>query len=245
VSDSSQGPGWWQASDGKWYPPEQAPGYQQPATPAGGPYGAPYGGGPAGGANVDVGAAFSYGWNKFVENIGDIIIIWLIVIAVQVVFGILGRSVSGIFATLVVQAVGFIVSAIAQIGLVRVGLLITAGRKPTPQEAFKTDQLGPYIIVAILTGIGVFIGFFALCIGAIIVAFLLYFAPYYVLDQRQDPVAALQSSFQLTTKNFGTVGVFALLAFIVSFCTCGLAAPIVQIGAAYLYRNLNGQPVAP
>ena len=25
MSDSSQGPGWWQASDGKWYPPEQHP----------------------------------------------------------------------------------------------------------------------------------------------------------------------------------------------------------------------------
>ncbi len=26
MSDVSQGPGWWQASDGKWYPPESAPG---------------------------------------------------------------------------------------------------------------------------------------------------------------------------------------------------------------------------
>jgi hypothetical protein len=26
MSDTSQGPGWWEASDGKWYPPEQAPG---------------------------------------------------------------------------------------------------------------------------------------------------------------------------------------------------------------------------
>lgn len=36
MSDAPQGPGWWQASDGKWYPPESAP------PPAGGsPYGAP------------------------------------------------------------------------------------------------------------------------------------------------------------------------------------------------------------
>jgi len=27
VSEVSQGPGWWLASDGRWYPPEQAPGY--------------------------------------------------------------------------------------------------------------------------------------------------------------------------------------------------------------------------
>ncbi len=25
MSDTSQGPGWWQASDAKWYPPQQAP----------------------------------------------------------------------------------------------------------------------------------------------------------------------------------------------------------------------------
>jgi uncharacterized RDD family membrane protein YckC len=31
MSDFSQGPGWWQASDGKWYPPEQAPGGQAAA----------------------------------------------------------------------------------------------------------------------------------------------------------------------------------------------------------------------
>ena len=36
MSDTSQGPGWWQASDGKWYPPEQA----QPAAASPAPAGA-------------------------------------------------------------------------------------------------------------------------------------------------------------------------------------------------------------
>ena len=30
MSDTSGGPGWWQASDGKWYPAEQHPNYQAP-----------------------------------------------------------------------------------------------------------------------------------------------------------------------------------------------------------------------
>jgi hypothetical protein len=30
----SQGPGWWQASDGRWYSPETAPGYAPPAAEA-------------------------------------------------------------------------------------------------------------------------------------------------------------------------------------------------------------------
>lgn len=48
MSDVSQGPGWWQASDGKWYPPTSQPG-TAPVAPAGPPawgppvgYGYPY-----------------------------------------------------------------------------------------------------------------------------------------------------------------------------------------------------------
>ena len=37
MSDVAQGAGWWQASDGKWYPPQSAPAYQPPPPPAGKP----------------------------------------------------------------------------------------------------------------------------------------------------------------------------------------------------------------
>ncbi len=33
MSDTSQGPGWWEASDGKWYPPEQHPNRRPPPPP--------------------------------------------------------------------------------------------------------------------------------------------------------------------------------------------------------------------
>lgn len=44
MSDTSGGPGWWMASDGKWYPPQAQSGVPAP-TPGGpgGPYGQPYG----------------------------------------------------------------------------------------------------------------------------------------------------------------------------------------------------------
>ena len=41
MSEQSQGPGWWQASDGRWYPPESRPGPAPPPQPA------------AGGATID------------------------------------------------------------------------------------------------------------------------------------------------------------------------------------------------
>jgi len=43
MSDVSNGPGWWQASDGKWYPPEQQPGYQASTPPPDASSGAPRG----------------------------------------------------------------------------------------------------------------------------------------------------------------------------------------------------------
>jgi hypothetical protein len=39
MSDSSQGPGWWQASDGRWYPPQSHPTQQVASAPP--TYGAP------------------------------------------------------------------------------------------------------------------------------------------------------------------------------------------------------------
>lgn len=33
MSEQSQGPGWWRASDGRWYPPETHPGYRPPEPP--------------------------------------------------------------------------------------------------------------------------------------------------------------------------------------------------------------------
>jgi uncharacterized RDD family membrane protein YckC len=42
MADTSQGTGWWQASNGKWYPPEQHPNYQPPPPP---PSNNPAGGG--------------------------------------------------------------------------------------------------------------------------------------------------------------------------------------------------------
>ncbi len=41
MSDVAQGPGWGQASDGKWYPPQSAPAVPTPAPPGGLPAMAP------------------------------------------------------------------------------------------------------------------------------------------------------------------------------------------------------------
>ena len=233
MSDTSQGPGWWQASDGKWYPPEQAPGAQPAATPGGG--GAP--------GTLDVGAALSYGWNKFIQYIGQILVIFLIIIGVQIVLNFVGRASGSIFVSLLFSIVAFVVSMILSVGLVRAALAITNGQTPEPSMLLSTDNLGPYIIASILYGLMLFVGF-ALCVVWIAVIFFFWFYGFYVVDKNAGPTDALMASFNLVKNNAGSVAVFMLVVIVLSACTCGLAWPILFIASAYVYKTLNGEPVA-
>ena len=245
MSDASQGPGWWQASDGKWYPPEQAPGYQ-----AGGDSGGAGGGGGTPGT-LDIGAALSYGWNKFVQYIGQIIIIILIIFGVQIAFNIVGNIISGgiggftgLFLSLIFSVAGLMISFILQAGLIRVGLAIVGGREPEPGMLFQTENIGPFAIASILVGLLVIVGLFACCIGAVVVMLFTLFYGYYVIDKSQGPTDSIMSSFNLVKENAGSVIGFAIVVVVLNLITCGLAIGVTQIAMAYAYKSLNGEPIA-
>lgn len=101
MSDMSQGPGWWQASDGKWYPPEQSPGTPPPAAPGAG-YGAPVVGP---GAIVGTGSAHGQlaEWpQRVVAFLLDIVCLLPLVI-IQVIFSQISTAL-GLLVNLVVTA---------------------------------------------------------------------------------------------------------------------------------------------
>jgi len=237
VSDASQGPGWWQASDGKWYPPEAAPGGQ------------PSGSAPA---TFDIGAALSYGWNKFVQYIGQIIVILLIIFAVQIVFffvrQVITASIDSFFLGFIVGmfllAVGFFISFLLQAGLIRAGLAITRGVAPEPSMLFDTTNLGPFAVASIFVALLSFVGLLACCIGYIAVALFTLFYGYYVIDKGQGPTESIGSSFALVKDNAGAVIGFAIVVVVLNLITCGLAIGVTQIAIAYAYKSLNGEPIA-
>jgi uncharacterized RDD family membrane protein YckC len=103
MSDVSQGPGWWQASDGKWYSPEQAPASQAPApTPTADPYPSASPSGPA---------AFTSPWGPLADwgtRALATLIDWAASTAVAVVGFILALIVGAISSTLGIL-VGFLV----------------------------------------------------------------------------------------------------------------------------------------
>jgi hypothetical protein len=106
MSSASQGPGWWQASDGKWYPPQQQSGYVAPsappswsAPPASPQYPAPGGQYPApGGPNFgNAQAAFASGVAKIPRN-GWIVVGGLVAALVALFLPLANVSAEGILS---------------------------------------------------------------------------------------------------------------------------------------------------
>ncbi|HVN52019.1 MAG TPA: hypothetical protein VMT43_11325 [Acidimicrobiales bacterium] len=244
MSDTSQGPGWWQASDGKWYPPEQAPGYQPPADAGGG------GGGAA--ANFEIGAALSYGWNKFIQYIGQIVVIVLIIFGIEIVFNILSSVVRGSINSFFVgtlfglafTAAGWFLAFLLQAGLIRAGLAVTRGQAPEPGMLFQTERLGPYAVAAIIVSLLSLVGLFLCCIPGLLVLFFTYFFGFYVIDRGEGATDSIASSFNLVKDNLGSMFLLMLLVVVLNAITCGLASGVTFLALAYAYRTLNGETVA-
>ncbi len=240
MSDTPQGPGWWQASDGKWYPPEQAPGASP--TPGGG----------GGVSALDTGAALSYGWNKFVQYIGQIIIIVLVIFAVQFAFGIargivqgaVDNSILGFILATIISAAGFFIALLLQAGLIRAALAVTRGEAPEASMLFSTENFGPYVIGAIIVALLSFVGLLVCCVGILVVMFFTLFWGYYVIDRGTPPVDAIKASFDITKRNASAVLVFAIVVIVLNLITCGLAIGVTSIALAYAYKTLNGEAVA-
>lgn len=128
-------PGWWQASDGKWYPPEQAPGAISPPS---GPFPYPYGALPPGSASNGLAIA------ALVLGIAAIVTSWLCGIGavagvLAVVFGIIGlkradalpgRPAAGMaVAGIVTGAIGAVLATVFTV-LIVVGVIFDRDGEP-------------------------------------------------------------------------------------------------------------------
>jgi hypothetical protein len=244
VSDTSQGPGWWQASDGKWYPPEQAPGYQPPVAGAGGL--------PDGGGGTDLGTTLGYAWNKFVQNIGEWIVLWLIMIGITILFGVLaaalvvGSSMGGFslrfnFVGIIIGIVAGVVQGVLLVIISKGAAQATSGQKVDIGACFKLTSNN--IIAGAIFGVayGLLTSF---CSIFGVVAFLfLGFLP--ILSALDDKGAdAVGESVNLSTSRANEAMVYWLIAWLIAGLLCFIGAPIAMIGGTYLVKRYRGEPVA-
>jgi uncharacterized membrane protein len=156
----------------------------------------------------------------------------------------LGAGLAGLVVSLFAQALGA--------GLIKNALNVADDKPVSMGEIGKYATNGKVITAALIVAVATFIGTLLCYLPGIIVGFLLNWTMFYVVDQDMDPMDAVKASVKFATDHLADTVVFYLLgivAFIVGaiLCLVGLlvAAPVVLIAAAYTFRRLNGQPVAP
>ena len=241
-------------------PPPPPPGYGTPPPPG---YPPQAQGGPGG---WSVGNAFGYGWRKFTENLGPLIILALAILAVGIVVYVVrfvivrGLDIDAdngffsalLFLSLALGLVQWIIGQLIAAGVAKASLEIVDGRKPEIGTAFQGYNVGQVLLASILTGVIVFVGIFLCVIPGIIAGFLLSFTTYFVVDRGMSATQAIQASFEFTSQRVGQLVLFFLAMFaalLVGACLCGLgllvAIPVTIIAQAYTYRMLRGEPVAP
>lgn len=250
-------------------PPGQPPYGGQPGYP---PPAAPYGQPGYPGQTVQVQDAFSYGWNKFTQNVGVIlggvltyvavlaglsVAFWAILVgtAQTTVDPVTGEvSTAGGFAfgfgTFLFVAVFVVLGFLVQAAVVNVSLLVTHGKKLEYADFFRYPNLGTVILAALLIGLAT--GVLAITIvGPIVFVFFAQFTLFYVIDKKLGVLDAFKASFTVVSRNLGTVVLLFLGVYLAQLvgtllCYVGLlvALPVAQIATAYVYRRLNAeQPV--
>ena len=209
--------------------------------------------------------AIGWGWRKFTENVGPILLGVLIVFVVTVVANILAGiasggggspfgpdamefSVAGFLANIVATAVSVVLSAV----FARAALDVVDGRPFDFMGAFGRLNFVNVLIAALLVSVIVTIGFILLIIPGLVALFLTYFTTLFVVDDdAESPVKAVGDSVKLISSNVGDSLLLALLSILVLIAGAiallvGLivAYPVTALAAAYAYRSFRGQPVA-
>lgn len=207
---------------------------------------------PAGGARpFSVGDAFGYGWKKFTENIGPILIAMLVFLFIgAVIYGVQflvqqatspettvvtgengfvvtqsSGGVLGLLVSLIFSIVGFVWSYLIQAGFARGGLALTEGRPLVVGELLSFNKLGRIIIAGIILSILTVIGFILCIIPGLIVAFLGSFFVYFILDQDAGAWQSITMSFNFVKENVGNLLLLLILSWIALFVgalLCGL-----------------------
>jgi len=207
---------------------------------------------PAGGQRpFSVGDAFGYGWKKFTENIGPILIAMIVFMLIgaviyglqaivqmvtspdtTVVSGENGFIISqnntgflGLLVSFIFAIVGFVWSYLIQAGFARGGLALTEGRPLVIGELLSFKKLGTIILAGIILSILTFLGLLLCILPGLIIAFFGAFFVYFILDQNAGAWQSITMSFAFVKENIGNLLLLLVLSWIALFIgalLCGI-----------------------
>jgi uncharacterized membrane protein len=203
-------------------------------------------------AKLDVGAALGYGFGWLKANLGPLAMIGLVFFGYWVVSNVIGFVIDDQVVLSLVQGLWFLLGAIINLGLVRIGLKATRGELPEVGDLFRTERFGPFLGGYLLFTIAAIIGFVFCIVPGVFVLILLWFFGYLIVERGSGAIDSLQEASELTKGNRGEVFLLGLACVginILGAIPCGLGlivtVPATYIASGYAYRSLAGEAIAP
>ncbi|NYF98141.1 hypothetical protein [Janibacter cremeus] len=218
--------------------------------------------------------ALSYGWKRFTENLGPFLGITVLLVVIGFGFSFVAElllqtgpvvtqpdplslrggstqvhqpSIAASLGSLALNLVSAVVQFILTVALIRAAVDVVDTGRASISTMFTRIPWLHLILAAILVGLMTFVGLILCIIPGIIVAFLLSFTNFAVMDGN-SATDAIGASFRFTKANVGPVLLLFLVLLglgILSLCTLGLGflvlMPVGYIAVAYTWRTLQGR----
>lgn len=239
-------------------PPAVGGGGQPPAVPP------PV---PSSSGEYSVSKAFNFGWLKFQENLGPILMGTVLLVGAGLLIGILyfvvvgsiaqvgGDSDAGVAGILVSTALfGLALVAllyIIQAGIIRAAFAIVDGRPIEMSTLLGTRHLGAVIIGSLLVSLFASIGFFLLIVPGIVVLFFTQFFLFFIIGEDMAAIDGIKASFSFVNAHIADVVVLFIAVYIANtigslVCLIGLLVsfPVTVIAQAWAFRKLRATPRA-
>jgi uncharacterized membrane protein len=198
--------------------------------------------------SIPMGEAFGWGWNKFKENAPLLVAVQFVAIVVPTFVQHFGMSMArNAFMELIINVVVFVVSATAELGLIKIALRILDGRPVEFANLFDSfDRVGWFAVARFIMMVGVGIGLVLLIVPGIVIALRLWFIGYVTIDERPVGLDSLQRSIDVT-RGF-TVDLFLFMLMLVGINMVGFiclgvgilaSLPVSVLATAYVFRHLT------
>ena len=184
-----------------------------------------------------------FGWNTFKQRPWFFVGTFALYAVLQIVLSMLQKVLPGFVSFLL----SMIVSTLLYIGLITIYLKAHADPK-SPQYAdfWRPSLFWRYLGASLLLAVIVIVGLVLLIVPGVILALMLAFTGYLVVDKGMDPIAAMKESARLTKGNrvklllLGiTLLVLSILGAIPLFLGLLVVGPISMLAGVHAYRTLE------
>jgi uncharacterized membrane protein len=197
--------------------------------------------------------ALSYGCKAYRRNIGPMLLLALIIVAVNLILSYAGGALDDVASQIALNLLSVIVGIILAMGLIRASLAVVQGDRPDAGMLLRTEGFGSYFLAAIVFVVSAFLGLLLLIIPGIVVIVMWDFFGYVIVEAPTTRATdALRRSAAITKghrRQLLGLGCILLALNFLGVLACGVGVivtyGITAITLAYTYRTLSDQWVVP